>query len=65
MRYHMHAFCVDFYALSVITCKLATCTCTSNNTCIVTIILVKFLSQKQVLVRRGGGILENRRGLKT
>lgn len=56
MRYHMHAFYVDFYALSVITCKLATCTCTSNNTCIVTIILVRFLSQKQVLVRRGGGI---------
>lgn len=42
MRYHMHSFCViDFYALSVSTCILATCTI--NNTCKVTIILVIIL----------------------
>lgn len=43
MRYHMHSFCVDFYALSVSTCTCILATCTSNNTCKVTIILVIIL----------------------
>lgn len=43
MRYHMLSFCVDFYALSVSTCTCILATCTSNNTCKVTIILVIIL----------------------
>lgn len=44
MRYHMHSFCViDFYALSVSTCTCILATCTSNNTCKVTIVLVIIL----------------------
>lgn len=43
MRYHMLSFCVDFYALSVSTCTCILATCTSNNTCKVTNILVIIL----------------------